>query len=142
MSPAWSQHRVELEEGVFHRGIAASARRAGSRCQFDRSRQAERADVDHVRRVTQGVDRLGPRCFVIPGALEEPFVAVEIERPREPRRRPADAPSRCSRENSSTAFSGAFMKASWIERRTMTPPIGTVPEVTPLAKVIMSGTTP
>ena len=26
--------------------------------------------------------------------------------------------------------------------RTITPPIGTVPEVTPLAKVIMSGTTP
>ena len=26
--------------------------------------------------------------------------------------------------------------------RTMTPPIGAAPEVTPLAKVIMSGTTP
>ncbi len=33
-------------------------------------------------------------------------------------------------------------RASWIPRRTMTPPIGTVPEVMPLAKVIMSGTTP
>ena len=34
------------------------------------------------------------------------------------------------------------MKASWTALEAITPPIGTVPEVTPLAKVIMSGTTP
>ena len=34
------------------------------------------------------------------------------------------------------------MKASWMSARTMTPPIGTVPEVMPFAKVIMSGRTP
>ena len=40
------------------------------------------------------------------------------------------------------AWSGPRMKASWIAFLTTTPPIGTVPEVTPLAKQIMSGTTP
>jgi len=34
------------------------------------------------------------------------------------------------------------MKASWMPLRQITPPIGTLPEVTPLAKVIMSGITP
>jgi hypothetical protein len=40
------------------------------------------------------------------------------------------------------ACSGPFMKASWMGSRTIVPAIGTVPEVTPLAKVIMSGMTP
>jgi len=34
------------------------------------------------------------------------------------------------------------MKASKIGARTITPPIGTVPDVMPLAKVIRSGMTP
>ena len=38
--------------------------------------------------------------------------------------------------------SGPFMKASWIAPLAMTPPMGTVPEVTPLAKQIRSGVTP
>ena len=34
------------------------------------------------------------------------------------------------------------MKAWWISLETITPPIGTAPEVMPLANVIMSGSTP
>ena len=40
------------------------------------------------------------------------------------------------------APSGPCMKASWMRSETNTAPIGTQPEVRPLAVVIMSGTTP
>ncbi len=40
------------------------------------------------------------------------------------------------------ALSGPWVKASWIASETSTAPIGTQPEVMPLATVIMSGVTP
>jgi hypothetical protein len=75
------------------------------------------------------------------GALEQLLVAVDVERrERRPRRR-ADAPNRCSR-GTARSRARAVHEGVVDGSRTITPPIGTAPLVTPLAKVIMSGVTP
>ena len=76
-----------------------------------------------------------------PGALEKLLVAIDILRGE--RRRAGEGMARIGvAVEQLDHVLGPLHEGVVDALRTITPPIGTVPEFTPLAKVIMSGTTP
>jgi len=128
-------------ERDFERRSAALADAVGFTGEIDADRSCRPADVEHVGQTFEAQRRLRHGVSSLRRALEQIFLAIEIKRGQT-----RGAGERMRRigvaVEQSTTCSGPCMKASYMPLRTSTPPIGTLPEVTPLANVIMSGTTP
>src|SRR5262249_3567479 len=70
-------------EALEERLETPRARSAGTRLELDAADDADRAEVDHVRRSAERVYRVGDSRLERLGAIEQSFGLVEIER-REP----------------------------------------------------------
>ena len=86
-----AQHQVVVVEGAVERVEAALAGQVRTRREVDAGGQAHGADVHHVRLALQRHHGIGEFGLELVGALEQLFVAVDIQR-----RKPAAQASGCA----------------------------------------------
>src|SRR4249919_2208714 len=75
-----AEHDVMLEEAEVERVHAALADGVGPTREIDPDGEPDRADIEHVRQAFEPHRRLCPGLFELAGALEQAFVAIDVER--------------------------------------------------------------
>ena len=75
-----ADHQALVVEGAVHRLGGARAQCTGTRREIDAGREPHGADIEHAGQTLQRHRGIGEQRLELARALEQPFVAVEIER--------------------------------------------------------------
>ena len=122
---------------MVERAITTEARAAGDRRKVDPAGETNAADVEHIGQALEAHDRVRPLRLQRLRALEQTFVAIDVERRQRRRAGERMAGVGVAVEELDRMFRPLHEGVIDVLARDHAP-IGTVPEVTPLAKVTMS----
>src|SRR5215471_3746304 len=74
-----TKHEITLEEAEFKRFPPTLSHRVRPAGEVNANRQANRADVEHIRQPFEAHCCLAPHGFQLTGALKQPFLAIDVQ---------------------------------------------------------------